>query len=132
MSSCRCEGSDGVAVVAPAKVFELARAIQDAPESVVSREILRGRDGGVTLFAFDAGQKLSEHTAPHDALVQVIEGEMDVSIAACELRVKAGQAVIMPADVPHAVHAPVPAKMMLVMLRPDSGVTDPHDDSEEG
>ena len=131
MSSCRCERSEGVAVVAPAKVFELDRAIQDAPESVVSREILRGSGGGVTLFAFDAGQELSEHTTPHDALVQVLEGEMDVSIAACELRVKTGQAVIMPSDVPHALRAPVPAKMMLVMLRPKSTGSDPHDHPEE-
>jgi quercetin dioxygenase-like cupin family protein len=90
-------------------------AYQDG--AVVSRILLK-RDGGtVTLFAFDEGQSLSEHTAPFDALAHVLEGEALVTIAGVPLTVRAGDIVLMPANRPHAVAAPTRFKMLLTMIR---------------
>jgi quercetin dioxygenase-like cupin family protein len=86
-------------------------------DSVVSRELIRQKTGTVTLFAFDKGQGLSEHTAPFDAMVQVLDGEADVSIDGREVRVRAGETVLMPANLPHAVNAPERFKMLLTMIR---------------
>ena len=85
--------------------------------SVVSREIIGKPTGRVTLFAFDAGEGLSEHTAPFDALVHVLEGETDITIAGTSHRVKAGEMIIMPANQPHALHAASAFKMILTMIR---------------
>ena len=85
--------------------------------SVVSRTLVKRGGGTVTLFAFDAGQALSEHTAPFDALVQVLDGEAELVIGGAPVRATAGQAVLMPANVPHAVNAVGRFKMLLVMLR---------------
>ena len=85
--------------------------------SVVSREIISGKTGTVTLFAFDKGQGLSEHTAPFDALVYVLDGEADVVISGKTLRLKEGEMVIMPANESHALKATKRFKMMLVMIR---------------
>jgi quercetin dioxygenase-like cupin family protein len=85
--------------------------------AVVSREILKQKTGGVTLFAFDAGQGLSEHTAPFDALVQVLDGEAEITIAGKRHRVRAGELILMPAGQPHALKADQRFKMMLTMLR---------------
>lgn len=85
--------------------------------SVVSREIISKKTGTVTLFAFDQGQGLSEHTAPFDALVQLIEGEADITISGKTLRLKAGEMVIMPANQPHALKAIKRFKMILTMIR---------------
>lgn len=90
-------------------------AYQDG--AVVSRAVMSGKAGTVTLFAFDEGQGLSEHTAPYDALVQLLEGEAEVTIAGEKLRVQAGEMVIMPAQKPHALRATKRFKMMLVMIR---------------
>lgn len=87
------------------------------PGSIVSREILKKPTGSVTVFAFDAGQGLSEHTAPFDALVQVIEGEVEITISGQPHRLKAGELIIMPAQEPHALRALTRFKMMLVMIR---------------
>lgn len=85
--------------------------------SIVSR-VLVGRDTGtITLFAFDEGQELSEHTAPFDALVQLLEGEMEISIDRNPLHVEAGHLLLMPANHPHALKALVKSKMLLTMLR---------------
>ncbi len=73
--------------------------------------------GTITLFAFDRGQGLSEHSAPFDAVVQVIEGEAEIVIGGEVHRVRGGEIIIMPADVPHAVKAPEMFKMLLVMIR---------------
>ncbi len=86
-------------------------------DSVVSRTLIKRPGGTVTLFAFGAGQSLSEHTAPFDALVQVVDGEGLFTIAGEPHRVAAGQAIIMPADVPHAVTAESRFKMLLTMIR---------------
>ena len=85
--------------------------------SVVSREIIRQKTGTVTLFAFGKGQGLSEHTAPFDAMVQVVDGEAEIMITGKKHIVKAGQTIIMPANKPHALHAGKPFKMMLVLIR---------------
>jgi quercetin dioxygenase-like cupin family protein len=100
-----------------AQVHPVADLIAYQPGSVVSREILRKKTGTVTLFAFDAGQGLSEHTAPFDALVHILDGEAEISIGGQPHRVAAGKLIIMPANVPHALQAVQRFKMMLVMIR---------------
>ncbi len=85
--------------------------------SVVSREIISKKTGTVTLFAFDKGQGLSEHTAPFDALVFCLDGEVEVTISGSPIRLKEGEMVIMPADQPHALKALKKFKMLLVMIR---------------
>ena len=85
--------------------------------SVVSRTITDQKSGTVTLFAFDEGQGLSEHTAPFDALVFIVDGEAEVTIAGGPLRLKQGEMVIMPANKPHALRAIKKFKMMLTMIR---------------
>ncbi|HUI05516.1 MAG TPA: cupin domain-containing protein [Verrucomicrobiae bacterium] len=86
-------------------------------DAIVSREVLKKKTGSVTLFAFDAGQGLSEHTAPFDALVQVLDGEAEITIAGKRHRVSAGELILMPANRPHALKAVHRFKMMLVMIR---------------
>ena len=103
--------------VPPARALELVSLVTYQEGAVVSRTLADKRAGTVTLFAFDAGQKLSEHTAPFDALVQVLEGEAVLTIGGKPVRAQAGQLVLMPADVPHAVQAPERFKMLLTMLR---------------
>jgi quercetin dioxygenase-like cupin family protein len=85
--------------------------------AVVSKEIVRKETGTVTLFAFDEGQGLSEHTAPFDALVHVLDGEAAISIAGTVHRVCAGELIVMPAHKPHALKADKRFKMMLIMIR---------------
>ncbi len=85
--------------------------------AVVSKEILKKESGTVTLFAFDQGQGLSEHTAPFDALVNVIDGKANIIISGQANQVSAGEMIIMPADEPHALKADERFKMMLVMLK---------------
>jgi len=85
--------------------------------SVVSREVISKPAGTVTVFAFDAGQGLSEHTAPFDALVQIIDGEAEIRISGNPHHLKAGEMIIMPAGEPHALKAIGRFKMLLVMIR---------------
>ncbi|HYV25618.1 MAG TPA: cupin domain-containing protein [Pyrinomonadaceae bacterium] len=100
-----------------ARSLKLAGLISYQDGSVVSREVMRKKTGTVTLFAFDRGQDLSEHTAPFDAMVQVIEGGMEITIAGKPLQVKQGEFVIMPANRPHALKAIARSKMLLTMIR---------------
>lgn len=100
-----------------AKALELSSLVQYADGSVVSRTIVDTRACTLTLFAFDAGQTLSEHTSPFDALVHVLDGEVELTIGGKPVRAVAGQAVLMPAGVPHAVHAIARFKMLLTMVR---------------
>jgi quercetin dioxygenase-like cupin family protein len=90
-------------------------AYQDG--AVVSRIVLKRETGNVTLFAFDAGQELSEHTAPYDALVQVVDGEAAITVAGQPHRVRAGEMILMPAHQPHALTAVSRFKMLLTMIR---------------
>ena len=85
--------------------------------SVVSREIIKKSTGNVTLFAFDEGQGLSEHTAPFDALVQVLEGEAEIMISGQAYRLQGGEMILMPAGQPHALKATKRFKMLLTMIR---------------
>ena len=85
--------------------------------AVVSREILKKGTGTVTVFAFDAGQGLSEHTSPFDAMVHVLDGEAEITIAGTVRRVSVGDIIIMPANKPHALKAVERFKMMLIMIR---------------
>jgi quercetin dioxygenase-like cupin family protein len=87
------------------------------PGAVVSRTLVKKPTGTVTAFAFDAGEGLSEHTAPFDALVLNLEGEADISISGTPHRVSAGQLLKLPAGQPHAVKAATPFKMLLIMIR---------------
>ena len=96
------------------RLTELAGYQKDA---VVSRTIVDKSTGTVTLFAFDAGQGLSEHTAPFDALVCLLDGEAEIVISGKPLRLKEGEMVIMPANQPHALRAIKKFKMMLTMIR---------------
>lgn len=98
-------------------VSVLKDLVQVAEGAIVSRVLARSSGGNVTLFAFDGGQGLSEHTAPFDALVQVVSGRLDLRIGDSSHSVGAGEVIRMPADVPHALHAPEPARMLLTMLR---------------
>jgi len=99
---------------APAALVDLV-VYQDG--SVVSKTIIDKKTGTVTLFAFAQGQGLSEHTAPFDAMVCVLDGTADISIGGNPVQVASGQMIIMPANVPHALKANVPFKMMLTMIR---------------
>jgi quercetin dioxygenase-like cupin family protein len=85
--------------------------------SVVSRMLVKKPGGNITAFAFDQGESLSEHTAPFDALVIMVEGEAEISIAKTDHRVKAGDLIIMPAGKPHAVKAVTKFKMILAMIK---------------
>jgi quercetin dioxygenase-like cupin family protein len=96
------------------KMVELA-AYQEG--SVVSRQITRAETGNVTLFAFDAGQELSEHTAPFDALAHILDGEAEVRISGRPHALMAGEAIVMPAGEPHALKATKRFKMLLTMIR---------------
>lgn len=101
----------------PATPMRLATLVDYAAGAVVSRTLVKGKAGTVTLFSFDAGQGLSEHSAPFDALVQVIEGEVDLTIGGERVRAAAGETVVMPANIPHAVQAAGRFKMLLTMIR---------------
>jgi len=90
-------------------------AYQDA--TIVSKTLVDKKVGTMTVFAFAQGQGLSEHTVPFDAVVQVIDGEAQVTIAGSEYRVGSGQLIIMPANQPHSIRAELPFKMVLVMIR---------------
>lgn len=99
------------------KSFSLQESVQYADDSIVSKIVSKKDTGNVTLFAFDAGQFLSEHTAPFDALVQIVEGEAQVVINSHEHIVTEGQMIVMPANIPHAVYANKRMKMMLIMIK---------------
>jgi quercetin dioxygenase-like cupin family protein len=95
----------------------LKNLIEYQTDSVVSRTIIDKQAGTITLFAFDEAQGLSEHTAPYDALVHIIEGEAEVTINNKPLKLKQGELTIMPANEPHALTAVTKFKMLLVMIR---------------
>lgn len=100
-----------------ARAMRLLDLVNYQEGAVVSREVLRKKTGSVTLFAFDEGQGLSEHTTPFDALANVLEGELEIEISGKPLRLKGGEVVIMPADHPHALKAMAKSKMLLIMIR---------------
>jgi quercetin dioxygenase-like cupin family protein len=99
------------------KAFNLENHVEYATGSVVSKTLINKKFGTITLFAFDRGQGLSEHTAPFDAAVYILDGEARITIGGDPQTVTAGQMLIMPANVAHALHAEVSFKMMLEMIR---------------
>jgi quercetin dioxygenase-like cupin family protein len=99
------------------RVVHLADLADYQGASVVSREIIRKSTGTVTLFAFDKGQGLSEHIAPFDALVHILDGEAEITISGKKYHLVQGQMVILPANKPHALQALSRFKMLLVMIR---------------
>jgi quercetin dioxygenase-like cupin family protein len=99
------------------RVVRAAGLLDYQEGAVVSRTIVEKKSGTVTLFAFDEGQGLSEHTAPFDALVYLLDGAAEVTISGEPLHVKAGEMVVMPANEPHSLKAIEPFKMLLVMIK---------------
>lgn len=100
-----------------AKTVNVAGLIAYQEGSVVSRTVIDKPQGTVTIFAFDKGQALSEHTAPYDAIVHVLDGEVEVTISGKPSVVKPGEMIVMPANDPHALKALTPFKMMLIMVK---------------
>jgi quercetin dioxygenase-like cupin family protein len=103
--------------LSPAEPVELAALVAYQNDGVVSRTLVQRKGGTLTVFAFDEGQALSEHTAPFDAIVEVLDGEVELVIGGKSVQAKAGQTVLMPANVPHAVNATTRFKMLLTMIR---------------
>lgn len=101
----------------PAQAVKLTNLVEYANTSIVSRTITGTDAGTMTLFAFDAGQALSEHSAPFDAFVQVLEGETELMIGGQKVITRAGETVLMPAHIPHGVKAVQKFKMLLTMIR---------------
>lgn len=99
------------------KKFNLKESVTYADGSVVSKIVQKDEAGNITLFAFDKGQHLSEHTAPFDAMVQLIEGQAKIIIDGKEHLLEEGEMIIMPANIPHAVEADTAFKMLLTMLK---------------
>jgi quercetin dioxygenase-like cupin family protein len=100
-----------------AQILSLANMIAFQEGAIVSRQIVKSEAGNVTLFAFDADQELSEHTAPYDALVHVLEGEAEIRIQGQPFHLRSGEAIVMPANQPHALRAITAFKMLLTMIR---------------
>ena len=101
------------------KAQEFSKLVDYSTDAVVSKTVLDKPAGTITLFAFDKGQGLSEHTAPYDAVVLVLDGSAKLTIGGQAQPVCAGQIIIMPANVPHAVYAHERFKMLLIMIRSD-------------
>ncbi|MEE8419820.1 MAG: cupin domain-containing protein [Dehalococcoidales bacterium] len=99
------------------KVAKMAELVDYQTGSVVSRTVIEKQTGTCTVFAFDEGQGLSEHTAPFDALVSLLDGEAEITISGKPFHLKEGDMIIMPADEPHALKAVKKFKMMLVMIK---------------
>ncbi|HAN79088.1 MAG TPA: cupin domain-containing protein [Bacteroidales bacterium] len=100
-----------------AEVFNFAEKVAYSSNGIVSKRIIQKQVGNITLFAFDAGQELSEHTAPFDALIQVLEGEAEIIINHVPYTVSVGNSIIMPGGIPHAVKAHKQFKMLLTMIK---------------
>lgn len=106
-----------MSITPKSQVLHIAELVNYQEGSVVSRQITKADAGNVTLFAFDVNQGLSEHTAPYDALVHILEGEAEVTISGKPFQLKMGDAIIMPANEPHALKAIQKFKMLLTMIR---------------
>lgn len=98
-------------------VMDVNSMLEYQEDAIVSRVLLKEKSGNITLFAFDKDQELSEHTAPFNAVVQVLEGKAQISIDAKPYEVSAGQIIILPANIPHALFADERFKMVLTMIK---------------
>ena len=101
----------------PGELFSLDGLVTPTAQGIASRVLARSAAGNITLFAFAAGEELSEHTAPFDALVLTLSGSLALTIGGRDVRTTSQSIVLMPANVPHAVHAIDASKMLLIMLR---------------
>ncbi len=97
--------------------FIAKERVEYANESIVSQQIIKNSAGNITLFSFDKDEQLSEHTAPFDALCQILDGEAQIRIANQTYTLKEGEMIIMPANIPHALYAVSRFKMMLTMIK---------------
>ena len=98
-------------------VMNLSQQIEYSQGGIISKQVLKNEIGNITLFSFDKDQILSEHTAPFDAMVQVIEGKAEILINGKPNILKTGESIIMPANIPHALNAIEPFKMILTMIK---------------
>lgn len=99
------------------KIFSMDSSIEYTSGGVISKQIIKSKEGNVTLFSFDKGQGLSEHTASFDAMAQIIDGEVEIKIDGASHHLKKGDCIIMPANHPHALHAVESFKMILTMIK---------------
>lgn len=99
------------------EIVQLDQMVNYQPSSIVSRIMIKKPSGNLSLFAFDTGQSLSEHTAPFDAIIQVLEGKAEVIIGGKSNHLSTGDTIIMPANIPHAVNALEKFKMLLTMIK---------------
>jgi len=99
------------------QVFSFAGSVDYADGAIVSKTVLKKESGNISLFAFDRGEALSEHTAPFDAMIQVVEGRGEIIIGGRSYFLEAGETIIMPANIPHAVQAVEKFKMVLTMIK---------------
>ncbi|MBW6501264.1 MAG: cupin domain-containing protein [Bacteroidales bacterium] len=99
------------------KVFSFNGSVNYSDNGIVSKTVLKKETGNISLFAFDRGEALSEHTAPFDALIQVVDGKGEIIIGGKSFILDAGQSIIMPANIPHAVRAVEKFKMVLTMIK---------------
>jgi quercetin dioxygenase-like cupin family protein len=106
-----------MATAPKSEILKLAELVSYQDGSVVSRQITKADAGNVTLFAFDKDQELSEHTAPFDALAHILDGRAEIRISGKAFQLVTGEAIIMPANEPHALRAETPFKMLLTMIR---------------
>ena len=106
-----------MATAPKSEILNLAELVSYQDGSVVSRQITKADGGNVTLFAFDKDQELSEHTAPFDALVHILDGKAEIKISGKAFELGIGDAIVMPANEPHALKAIRPFKMLLTMIR---------------
>jgi quercetin dioxygenase-like cupin family protein len=106
-----------MSIVPKSEILDLAALVAYQAGAVVSRQVTKAAGGNVTLFAFDEGQELSEHTAPFDALVHILDGEAEVKISGQLHQLTVGEAIIMPANAPHALFARKKFKMLLTMIQ---------------
>lgn len=108
---------DNMATAPKSEILHIAELVSYQNGSVVSRQITKADAGNVTLFAFDKDQELSEHTAPFDALAHILDGNAEITISGKSFNLGTGDAIIMPANDPHALKALTPFKMLLTMIR---------------
>lgn len=96
---------------------KLANAINVQDKSIVSRQIIKKPNGNVTLFAFDEDESLTEHTSPYEALVQIVEGRMNITIGGSPYNVEEGEIILLPPNIPHGLVALEKTKMLLIMIK---------------
>ncbi len=103
--------------IKPSTVFTLKEMITYAQGAVVSKTLTKNKSGNTTLFAFDKGQGLTEHTSPYDAMASIVDGKCRITIGDQNFELEEGQMILMPATIPHALEALEPFKMMLIMIK---------------